>query len=94
MATFERFGRKAVYNGQGMTVILTNVQLLTGEAVTDHLWFDYIKGFQALYLEKGDRVGFDARVTSYTKGAHGTTDYKLSHPTKIKKLPFNSWTAL
>jgi hypothetical protein len=91
VATFERLGRKAGYNGQDFTVILTNVRLSSGEAVTGHLWFNYTKGFQDLYLVKGDRVSFDARATAYTKGSHGTIDYKLSHPTKIKKIPFGEW---
>ena len=59
--------------------------------VSDHLWFNLTMQFQASDLRKGDRVLFDARVKQYTKGSikRGipiSTSYKLSYPTKIRKL--------
>ena len=94
IAIFERFGRKAEYNGQGFTVLLKDVRRSSGERITDHLWFSYTKGFQALYLVKGDFIRFNARVKTYSKGheeSHRSHDYKLFNPTKIEKLPFNNW---
>ncbi|WP_260302257.1 hypothetical protein [Schleiferilactobacillus harbinensis] len=48
-------------------------------------------------MEKGDRLQFDGRITTYTKGYQGwdaelsaehpiETDYKIERPTKIKML--------
>ena len=61
--------------------------------VSEHLWFNLIKSFEKLDLRENDIVQFDARVKKYEKGYKGyrddvykpiETDYKLSHPTKIK----------
>ena len=64
--------------------------------MTDHLWFNYTKGFEALgKLEEGDLIQFDGRCKEYTKGYAGNrrgvkksrkVDYKISHPTKVKRL--------
>ena len=65
------------------------------EVVTDHLWFNFTKGFSNIesQLTEGVEVEFTARVKQYTKGYKGyrddvykpiEVDYKLSHPTKIK----------
>ena len=65
------------------------------KVITEHLWFNNTKAFQAVDLEAGDVVEFDARVTPYEKGYQGyrqfiykpiTRDYKLSRPTKVKKV--------
>ena len=67
--------------------------------ITDHLWFNNTKAFQAVNLEAGDVVEFDARVKPYEKGYKGrreyvdkpiTIDYKLSWPTKVEKITSNS----
>lgn len=66
-----------------------------GEQICDHLWFNLTKGFSVLDLNPGDQVQFDARVAKYEKGYKGwrtdvyvpvQTDYKLSFPTKMRKL--------
>jgi hypothetical protein len=63
--------------------------------VADHLWFNYTKGFQALgILVEGDVIEFYARVREYTKGYvnyremidEREIDYKLSYPTKFRKV--------
>ncbi len=71
--------------------------------MTDHLWLNYTKGFQALgQLTAGDKIQFEARIKEYWKGYVGNRtdefglplsmshpprkDYKLSHPTKIKRV--------
>ena len=64
--------------------------------VSDHLWFDLTKGFSGANLSPGDVVEFCARVSAYEKGYKGhkddvlnrpiERDYRLSRPTKIKKI--------
>lgn len=101
---FIRYGTKPAWGGgePDKTILLQNiVDSETGETVTDHLWFNYTKGFRLLgVLTKGDRVKFDARVKEYWKGYMGHREeilysadykppeqsYKLSHPTKISKI--------
>ena len=96
VATFERTGTKNGYKGILETVLLTDVcEAGTNTLITDHLWFNNTKGFQAANLKKGDKVQFDARVESYEKGYKGyrkdvylpiSIDYKLSRPTHIINL--------
>jgi len=95
-AVFARLGKKVNYKGYTEeTILLTNVtDLETKRVVTDHIWFSYTKGFQAIELEAGIRIEFDARVKEYFKGYvnkgykidRRQTDYKLSHPTKVKLI--------
>lgn len=92
--TFEKYGLKSSYKGLAReTLLFVDVQTISGEDVTDHLWFNLTKGFQKIgNLYPGDIVAFDARVRSYVKGYVGRgeddreVDYKLSHPTKISIL--------
>lgn len=92
---FERFGIKNGWNGIEKTVLLKDIKNKNGDVVSDHLWFNLTKGFEKLQLKKGDVVQFDARVKEYYKGYKGyrddiykpiEKDYKLSYPTKIKKV--------
>jgi hypothetical protein len=92
-ATFVKFGKKKNYKGYSdETILIKNVvDLDDGKVVADHLWFAYTKGFQQIPLVEGAQIEFDARVNKYEKGYRNvryqidnrTTDYKLSHPTKI-----------
>nr|UWD67448.1 MAG: hypothetical protein [Bacteriophage sp.] len=94
-ATFIRFGFRDGYKGPVKTILLQDV-LLDGKIVTDHLWFDLTKGFESADLLSGDVVEFCARVSIYEKGYKGyrndvfdrpiEKDYRLSRPTKIKKI--------
>lgn len=94
-ATFIRFGFRDGYKGPVKTILLQDV-LLDGKIVTDHLWFDLTKGFESADLLPGDVVEFCARVSVYEKGYKGyrndvfdrpiEKDYRLSRPTKIKKI--------
>ena len=92
---FVRFGTKQGYMGIEKTILLKNIKNSLGEVVTDHLWFNFTKGFSNIesQLVEGVEVEFTARVKQYTKGYKGyrddvykpiEVDYKLSHPTKIK----------
>lgn len=91
--TFVRLGRKKNYQGYSdETILITNIiDLEDGRTVADHLWFNYTKGFQQISLTAGVQIEFEARIKKYEKGYHSarykidnrTTDYKLSHPTKI-----------
>ena len=96
-ATFSRTGTKKKYHGfPEITLLFDDVyREKNGQLITDHLWFNNTKAFQAVNLEAGDVVEFDARVTPYEKGCQGyrqfiykpiTRDYKLSRPTKVKKV--------
>lgn len=95
--TFERFGTKPGWVGTEETILLVDIRDTEDNPITDHLWFNLTKGFQALNLQPGDKVEFQARVRKYQKGYKGyrfeamldspvSTDYKLSHPTAIRKL--------
>ena len=93
---FEKFGMKSGYKYPLTTILLKDIiDVSTGEKVSEHLWFNLTKQFNALNLKEEDIVEFDARVKNYTKGYMGyrediykpiKIDYKLSHPTKIKKV--------
>jgi hypothetical protein len=94
--TFERLGSKINWNGYSeKTILLRNVCDEDGNIVTDHLWFNQTKAFEALgFLTEGDTIEFEARVTDYVKGYVNTrasinnrkVDYKLSRPTKMKVI--------
>lgn len=91
---FVRTGFKAEYNHRGQhckpTLLLRNLHLQNNnEIITDHLWFNYGKNFMKLgWLQVGDLIQFNARVDDYMKGfrMHNQHDYKLSRPTKIKRI--------
>lgn len=94
---FVRFGTKSNWHGfPEKTVLLKDIKL-NGKEYADHLWFNYTKEFQKIDLQENDVVCFDARVKRYIKGYKGyreemqyehpiEEDYKLSHPTKVKKV--------
>lgn len=93
---FVRYGLKSGWHGQDKTILLRNIKRKDGKIVSDHLWFNFTKGFSNLgELQEGDIIQFDARVKEYEKGYKGwredvykpiEIDYKLSHPTKIMKV--------
>lgn len=99
---FDRYGSKINFKGyHEKTILLKNVKQ-GSHNVTDHIWFSMTKGFEALgELKKGDYVEFYARVKEYYKGYAGykeeaqwekpiEQDYKLSHPTKIRRYNANT----
>lgn len=61
-----------------------------GTMVTDHIHFDLAAWNKD--LKPGERITFDARVRAYWKGYHDNRrrDYRLSHPTKVRKLESSS----
>lgn len=93
-AVFSRIGKKTNYRGYSEeTILLKDItDLETNQIVADHLWFSYTKSFQLVSLLEGVRIEFEARVKEYRKGYVNTrykindrrTDFKLSHPTRIK----------
>jgi len=95
-AVFVRFGKKAGFKGYSEeTILLKNVvDVETNKMATDHLWFNLTSGFEKLSLMEGVGIEFEARVKQYRKGYINTrykidtsvADYKLSHPTKIKRI--------
>jgi len=94
-AVFVRLGKKVNYKGYTEeTVLLKEIRDASQRVVTDHAWFGFTKGFQQLDLVEGTMIEFEARVKEYTKGYVNRrlgvdgrkTDFRLSHPTKIKVL--------
>lgn len=90
---FERFGTKTNYKTgkPEKTLLLLDIRTRSGKVVTDHLWFNFTKGFEKVDVKKplkqGDLLRFDARVRSYTKGYEKDQfDYKLSFPSNIVKV--------
>jgi len=80
---------------EDVTILLTDIKDPTGKYMCDHIWCNMTKGFQALgELSPGDKIQFAGRVTPYVKGYYNyrkeedyrELDYKLSRPTKIRKL--------
>ena len=98
---FERYGTKSGWHGFPIKTILLKDISDDKCIVADHIWFTMTKGFEALgELKQGDKIEFCARVKEYYKGYAGyredvqiekpiELDYKLSHPTKIKKITSN-----
>ena len=77
------------------TVLLSDIRDPTGKYMCDHIWCNLTKGFTALGdLIPGDQIRFAARVTPYVKGYcnyrkgedYRELDYKLSRPTKVRKV--------
>ena len=95
-AIFDRIGKKINIRGYSEeTILLRNlIDIETNKIITDHMWFAFTKGFQKLTLTSGDILAFEARIKGYSKGYVNkkfnintrTTDYKLSHPTKITRM--------
>jgi hypothetical protein len=95
-AVFSRIGKKTNFKGYSEdTILLKDVcEADTNNLVTDHLWFRYTQSFEKIVLTEGTMLEFEARVKEYSKGyinkALGkkkrSADYKLSHPTKIRKV--------
>lgn len=96
-AKFERFGKKNGYKGPVETVLLIDLKTENNYILADHLWFNKTKGFSEINLKQGDEIEFFGRVKTYEKGYKGynyekiinspiSLDYKISHPTKIKKI--------
>lgn len=96
LATFSHLGKKLNYHGHSEeTILLKNiVDVETNAPLTDHVWFAFTKGFQEAGIRPGERIQFEARVKKYSKGYvnrrhqinEKKIDYKLSHPTKIKRV--------
>lgn len=92
---FERLGTKINWKGYPeKTVLLSNIRDANGKVISDHLWFNYTKGFRSLgELKEGDMIEFHARVNTYIKGyvSHRdytderSLDYRLSYPTRFKR---------
>lgn len=93
---FVRLGIKGGWKGTIDTILLKNIKDIGGRPITNHLWFNYTKGFKSLGdLKEGNLIQFDGRSKAYLKGYKGRRidvykpfelDFKLSHPTKIKLL--------
>lgn len=95
-AVLSRFGKKTNYNGYSEDTLLFTqvVDVVLKQVVADHVWFTFSKAFESLSLRPGDVIEFDARIKAYQKGyinkslgfSSKKKDFKLSHPTKLKKI--------
>lgn len=93
--TFKKYGLRSGYKGASTeTILLVSICNDDGKIISDHCWFNMTKGFEKLgTLEAGDIIQFEARVKKYRKGYinrragidQHSFDYKLSHPTQIKR---------
>ena len=96
VGVFVRYGKKEGFRGRTQeTLLLRDVrECANGNLVSDHLWFNLTDQFANLRLQNGDTVEFDARVKKYEKGYvnklakinNRKEDYRLSHPTNVKKV--------
>ena len=96
VGVFVRYGKKAGFRGRTQeTILLRDVrEFVDGKFISDHLWFNLTEQFANLSLQEGDTVAFDARVKKYMKGYvnnlaninNRKEDYRLSHPTNVKKV--------
>jgi len=100
-AVFKRYGTKRGWKGKPVdTLLFVDVRDLHSNIILDHIWFTMGVAFKRLNLQPGDTVKLDARSRAYKKGYRGhrdgdewydelsapSTDYRLSHPTNIRKL--------
>lgn len=80
----DRYKKNIEYeNPTFMLADLKIVQADNIELITDHIWMNLTRQFLKFgWLESGDIVQFDGRITSYTskKGI----DYKIERPSKVK----------
>jgi hypothetical protein len=93
---FERIGKKTNFKGYSEETVLlkTIIDVETNNVVADHVWFNYTKEFEKASVTEGAMLEFEARIKEYKKGyvnrklnfTSQAVDYKLSHPTKIKKV--------
>lgn len=91
--TFVRLGTKPSFNSPypDTTVLLKDIRLFKNDQkLTDHLWFNYTRGFQNLgHLNEGDVIKFDGRVSGYLKDdllGEDEFDLKISFPTKLEVI--------
>ena len=84
--TVADFSSRLSYGHEKKTMLLCNVRDRHGREMTDHVWFLCAKWNEGFKI--GDEIRFEARVTKYWKGYHDnrSMDYKLSHPTKVRKI--------
>ncbi len=94
-AMVSRIGQKRGWKSHvEETVLLADVvDASTGKTLTDHLWMT--AGAWSEWLEAGDIIEFDGRITSYVKGYFGhrqdvfvpaSTDWKVARPTKVELI--------
>ncbi len=94
-ATFQRHGWRPGPHVPIATCCFECVTDSDGEIVAGHLWLDAGAGFDALDLQPGDVVSFEARVKRYPKGYKGGVnefvsradyDYCLSGAVDVRRV--------
>ena len=89
VGVYHRMGTKPGHAKRPVTILLLNIKNRHGAVVADHLWINRTKGVRGLGpLRAGDRIRFDARVRTYSRGGDPRwIDYQLSYPTQFVLLP-------
>jgi hypothetical protein len=83
-----RFGTKRNYHGYAEpTICLCEIKDISGNILTDHVWFTVGKTINKLGLTENEVIKFDARVSGYRKGYYKDEhDYKLNNISKIERI--------
>lgn len=68
--TFIRYGSLHEYGIRFTTVLIRNIKA-NENLVADHQWFRVNQGFENMELQVGDRIVFNADVSTYVKGYLG-----------------------
>lgn len=93
---FDKYGIKNTYVGKKLvTILMLNISFTDkpDDILTDHLWFNLTKGFEALKLRNGDIVEFNGTISTYPKGYSEDDeenpfreDYNLKFPRKVIRI--------
>lgn len=85
-ACVDRRGTCSGWNGRvELTILLKDIRDAdTGKLLTDHMWFK--RGVWSMSIHPGDKIAFDARVTTYVKGHRGRKDWRMERPTRVVKI--------
>lgn len=95
-AQFKRRGSVNSDWGVKVTMLFVDIRDEAGTLVADHIWVKMGKQMEELHLQGGERVRFMATVDRYQKrdkdregeddGPRHVTDYRLTHPSNIRRV--------
>jgi hypothetical protein len=76
-AVFVRTGVREALGHLRETILITDVRdVMTGELLADHLWFNRGEIWKKALLESGDLLRFHARAIEYRTGYWGSNKYR------------------
>lgn len=86
-ATFARYGVRYTFNHEIIcTVLLRDVQTISGYLMTDHIWLSEDALFRKVGIAPGDKVQFVAGVEEYRRKRTNEMDYRLTRITRLRKV--------